>query len=127
MKRLWNHAGETLVETMFSLAIISVTFVFLTGAVVAATRVNSKIRNSGSEFRIDDSNDSDDSDKSDESDESNESVTVTISAEDKDNPGSYELITAPIPVKIYKSVKNGDENEYYYYRKDDSKSGGGGG
>ena len=123
MKKVLYRAGETLVETMFSLAIISVTFVFLTGAVVAATRVNSKIRNSGSEFRIDNPPKLADSDKSDEADESNEPVTVTISAEDKDNPGSYELITAPIPVKIYKSVKNGDGNEYYYYRKDDSESG----
>ena len=118
MKRLWNHAGETLVETMFSLAIISVTFVFLTGAVVAATRVNSKIRNSGSEFRTVDSPQPVNQD---------EPVTVTITVTDSDNPGSYELITAPIPVKIYKSVKNGDGNEYYYYRKDDSESGGGGG
>ena len=112
MKRLWNHAGETLVETMFSLVIISVTFVFLTGAVVAATRVNSKIRNSGSEFRTVDSPQPVNQD---------EPVTVTITVTDSDNPENNEIIYKQI--NIYQSKENG----YYYYRKEDSESGGGGG
>ena len=100
MKRLWNRAGETLVETMFSLAIISVTFVFLTGAVVAATRVNSKIRNSGSEFK-------------------KGSETPVVSGCEihvKDENDRDIKFDDPIKVDIYQSEENEEGNRYYYYR-----------
>ena len=93
MKKVFYRAGETLVETMFSLAIISVTFVFLTGAVVAATRVNSKIRNSGSEFET--------------GNDSGKKVSVTVNVKDVGNIIDSKEAT------LYQS-----KNEYYYYRMD---------
>ena len=94
------HAGETLVETMFSLAIISVTFLFLTGAVVAAIRTNDKIRNSGSEFQTG------------EKLRSDEQPYVTVKIESNDGIAYDEPIS--MNIDIYQSEKNG----YYYYRVD---------
>ena len=94
MKKLLCHNGETLIETLFSVAMIAVIFLFLTGAVTAAARVNNSIKNSDSEFRI----------------ASGGNVTPTpaqaiITYSDGD--GRKE-----INVNIYPS----ETNEYYYYR-----------
>ena len=99
MKKVFYRAGETLVETMFSLAIISVTFVFLTGAVVAATRVNSKIRNSGSEFKVQ------------KNAEPVNSEEVKIQVKDEN-----DIEIDDPTINIYQSEKNEEGNRYYYYR-----------
>ena len=112
MRKILYHTGETLVETMFSLAMISVTFIFLAGAVVAAVRVNDKIRNSGSEFQI----------QPNPQPVNQDTVTITIT--DSDNPDVGETITKT--VDIYQSEENEEGNKYYYYRvvKESGEAGG---
>lgn len=53
MKKLKKQGGETLVETLVSLLLIVLTFLFLTGAVVSAARVNSRLKNETTAFRRD--------------------------------------------------------------------------
>ena len=107
MKKLLCHSGETLIETLFSVAMIAVIFLFLTGAVTAAARVNNSIKNSDSEFRI----------------ASGGNVTPTpaqaiITYSDGSLPSGNGTMT--VNVNIYPS----ETNDYYYYRIDSSGSGG---
>ena len=102
MKKLLSHGGETLLETLFSVAIIAVTFLSLTGAVTAAARVNNRIKNSDSEFRIASSGNS----------------TLTAFRVEITNSDGSEKKEVNINVKIYSS------GGYYYYRVDSSGAGG---
>lgn len=52
MKRYRAQAGETLPETLVALLIVVTTFLFLTGAVVAAGRVNDSMKNDAVAFRV---------------------------------------------------------------------------
>ncbi len=51
MKRKHLSRGETLPETLIALLIVSLTFLFLTGAVVSASKINAGIKNEGVVFR----------------------------------------------------------------------------
>ena len=54
MKKLKNQKGETLVETLVSLLIIVLVFVFLTGSAVAAPKIHANIRDTDVSFRYSD-------------------------------------------------------------------------
>lgn len=45
LARLRDESGETIVETLVATVIVTLTFVFLTNAIVTAARINDKIRN----------------------------------------------------------------------------------
>lgn len=45
MKKLRSKAGETLPEVLVALLVVVLTFLFLTGAVTSAARVNSTLKN----------------------------------------------------------------------------------
>lgn len=103
MKKCFSRNGESLAETLISLLIIAVTFLFLTGSIAASIRVNGRIKNSGSEFRVNSSG-------------SGNEMAVKVTASDSDgNPlldgdgNPWEYTPA---VWIYSSGENG----YYYYR-----------
>ena len=106
MKKLLCHSGETLIETLFSVAMIAVIFLFLTGAVTAAARVNNSIKNSDSEFRIPSSG--------------NGTPTPTPVAAQADITDSDGNRLETVDIEIYSS----ETNDYYYYRIDSSGSGG---
>ena len=107
MKKLLRHNGESLTETLFSVAIVAVVFVMITGAVTAAARVNNRIQNTDSEFRV----------ASGENETVSASVQVTIA--NPDSPDGNEQNLPTVPVTVYSS----DENKYYYYRWDKSQPG----
>ena len=103
MKKLLSHGGETLLETLFSVAIIAVTFLSLTGAVTAAARVNNRIKNSDSEFRIA---------------SSGNSTLTAFRVEITNSDGVTIADPVTVNVKIYSS------GGYYYYRVGSSGAGG---
>ena len=47
MRKLRSRRGETLVETLVSLLIVVLVMAFLATSIVAATRVNAKVRDDG--------------------------------------------------------------------------------
>lgn len=49
-KKLHSQAGESIGETLVAMLIVVMTFSFLTGAVVAAARVNTRLRNQNISF-----------------------------------------------------------------------------
>lgn len=53
MKLLHSKRGETLPETLVALLIVVLTFLFLTGAVVSAAKVNSALKNEAVAFQSD--------------------------------------------------------------------------
>lgn len=94
MKKRLSKSGETIVETLFSMLIVSLTFLFLATAIEAAARVNNKITTTQSEFHVVSSGDS--------------------------QMGTIQLATgATVPVTVYRSYagKNraGKDVYYYYY------------
>ena len=50
-KKLENQKGETLVETLVSILIITLTIAFLTTASLTAARINDKVRDTDVSFR----------------------------------------------------------------------------
>ena len=97
--KLLCHGGETLIETLFSVAMAAAIFVFLTGAVTAAARVNNSIKNSDSEFRVASGG---------TAPPTRAQAIITYSdGTSPDGNGTME-----IDVNIYQS----ETNEYYYYR-----------
>lgn len=50
MKRLCSKSGETLVETLIAMLIISLVFIFLASSIVSAAKVNSSIKNEDTAF-----------------------------------------------------------------------------
>ncbi len=51
MKRLTSRAGETLPEVLVALLIVTLTFLFLSGAVMSAARINSRLENEKVSFQ----------------------------------------------------------------------------
>ena len=51
MKKLTNHSGETLVETLVSLIIITLVFIFLASSIVASAKVNASADQSQTTFK----------------------------------------------------------------------------
>ena len=54
MKKLFSRRGETLVESLCAILVITVVFLFLCGAVVSAARSNAQIRGANQSFRYED-------------------------------------------------------------------------
>ena len=87
-RKLKSNAGETLVETLFSLLVIGLAMTMLAGAIMAAARVNKGARDFNTAFILDNA------------EKVSSSVTVEI-------PGK-----PPISVNAYQT---NDQNHYYYY------------
>ena len=54
MKKLCSSRGETLVESLCAILVITVVFLFLCGAVVSAARSNAQIEGADQSFHYDD-------------------------------------------------------------------------
>ena len=50
MKKLFSRTGESLVETLVAVLLISLIFVFLADAVVTAARINAQVSNADTAF-----------------------------------------------------------------------------
>ena len=87
-RKLKSNAGETLVETLFSLLVIGLAMTMLAGAIMAAARVNKGARDFNTAFILDNA------------EKVSSSVTVKISGK------------TPISVSVnaYRT-----QNQYYYY------------
>ena len=90
--RLKDASGETIVETLVTMIILSLAVIMLSGAVVTSARVNAKADNADTAFHVD------------ESQLTQESVVMIIT------DGSGEANAAKLDVKVYKT-----ENDYIYY------------
>lgn len=87
-RKLKSNAGETLVETLFSLLVVGLAMTMLAGAIMAAARVNKGARDFNTAFIRDNA------------EKVSSSVTVKISEK------------TPISVNAYQT---NDQNHYYYY------------
>lgn len=54
MKKLRSSQGETLVESLCAILVITVVFLFLCGAIVSAARSNAQIKGANQSFRYED-------------------------------------------------------------------------
>ncbi|MDO4182393.1 MAG: hypothetical protein Q4E12_02135 [Coriobacteriia bacterium] len=88
-----NTAGETIVEALVSMLIVSVAFVMLCTAIVSAANVNAKLDNQDTAFVVDAS-------------ATPNAAQVTINHADPDADD------ANVAVDVYTSA---DENHYVYY------------
>lgn len=52
MKKLRSRSGETLAEVLIAVLIVSLTFLFLSGAVVSASKVNASVKNEEVAFKV---------------------------------------------------------------------------
>ena len=52
-KKLCSRRGETLVESLCAILVITLVFVFLCGAIVSAARANKQVRDSNQSFTFD--------------------------------------------------------------------------
>lgn len=89
--RLQSSEGETIVETLVTMIILSLAVLMLTGAVVTAARVNAKADNTDTAFTV-------------SGETTPESGTVTVT------DGSGATGAATWNVQVYKT-----ENDYIYY------------
>lgn len=87
-KKLRAKQGETLLETLISILIIAMVFVFLSTAIVTAAKINAKARDADSSFRY-------------EAESTGEKVLII----------SGGGLSGTIPVERYQ------HNGYYYYDK----------
>ena len=90
--RLKDTSGETIVETLVTMVILSLAVIMLSGAVVTSARVNAKADNTDTAFYVD------------EGQLTQESGVMTIT------DGSGAANAATLDVKVYKT-----ENGYIYY------------
>ena len=90
--RLKDASGETIVETLVTMIILSLAVIMLSGAVVTSARVNAKADNADTAFHVD------------EGQLTQESGVMTIT------DGSGAANAATLDVKVYKT-----ENGYIYY------------
>ena len=90
--RLKDASGETIVETLVTMIILSLAVIMLSGAVVTSARVNAKADNADTAFHVD------------ESQLTQESGVMIIT------DGSGAANAATLDVKVYKT-----ENDYIYY------------
>ena len=90
--RLKDASGETIVETLVTMIILSLAVIMLSGAVVTSARVNAKADNTDTAFHVD------------ESQLTQESGVMIIT------DGSGAANAATLDVKVYKT-----ENDYIYY------------
>lgn len=90
MKKLLQKRGETLVESLVSILLVTFIMLFLSTAIVAAARINRQLR------------DTDISYKSDQ-DRTASAGTLTVEGDNQ--------VTVTSPILVYES-----ENGYVYYR-----------
>ena len=99
-KKIKSVRGESLVETLYSTLVISVAFLVMAGGIVAAAKVNSKIKNAD--------------------------VTLDVQGIGIDNPLGDGTVTFSNSegntyvvdnVSFYSTEKDGDGNGYIYYEK----------
>lgn len=90
--RLKDTSGETIVETLVTMIILSLAVIMLSGAVVTSARVNAKADNTDTAFYVD------------EGQLTQESGVMIIT------DGSGAANAATLDVKVYKT-----ENDYIYY------------
>lgn len=95
MRRLKTDAGETIVETLVAVLIVTLSMLFLAGAVTSSARTNTAIDNSDTAFDVS---------KSEEVGEG--TVTLTTMGIDP---------AKPAPLSFDVTVYEIEENEYYYY------------
>lgn len=95
MKKNRSVSGETFSETLVSVLIIAVTFVFLIQAVVSAARVNEKLKQQDVSFRFDPA-------------AATEEITVRIVQENSD-------IKSTIPAVEFHEPRGEDGKTYDYY------------
>ena len=50
MKKLWTKRGESISETLVAVLIMAMVFTMLTGSVVTAARINSRLKNDEAAF-----------------------------------------------------------------------------
>lgn len=53
MKKLKDNSGETLVESLVSIVVVLLTFLFMTAAVIAAAKINSRVKEADVDFNYD--------------------------------------------------------------------------
>ena len=92
MKKLTSARGETIIETLVSILVITVIFLCLSTAIVSAARVNASVRNADTAFRYSDI-------------ASRSSKTVSVTQKGEASPKET------FPVTDY-ATKNG----YHYYQ-----------
>lgn len=90
--RLKDTSGETIVETLVTMIILSLAVIMLSGAVVTSARVNAKADNTDTAFHVE------------EGQLTQESGVMTIT------DGSGATNAATLDVNVYKT-----ENDYIYY------------
>ena len=86
MKKICLKSGETLVETLIAMLIISLVFIFLASSIVSAAKVNSSVKNEDTAFVRD----------------GQSSITDRLSVDGSEVDQKY--------VQFYET-----ENGYYYY------------
>ena len=90
MKKLLQKRGETLVESLVSILLVTFIMLFLSTAIVAAARINRQLRDTDISYKS--------------------SKTRTASAETLTVEGDNQ-VTVTSPILVYQS-----ENGYVYYR-----------
>ncbi len=93
MKKYSSQRGESLVESLAAMLIISMSSLILSGAVVSAARVNSRLKNEDVAFTLTEN-------------ALDPNYTVTITVPEADGTETIEVETAA----LYKTSKG-----YYYY------------
>lgn len=97
MGKLHSEAGETILETLVAVLIVTLSMMFLANAIVAAMNANTAIQNENVAFRSEDAVKVGDG-------------AVTYSVEGTDLSKPSPKVT---DVTVYKT----NETEYYYYEK----------
>ena len=93
-RKLKSNAGETLVETLFSLLVVGLAMTMLAGAIMAAARVNKGVRDLDTSFQA--------------TNNPGSGVNVTV-IHTKHNTVPN---TSSVPVTVYQTD---DQNKYCYY------------
>lgn len=88
MKHLRNKRGETLVETLLAILILSLVFVFVATAAASVAKMNKKIRDTDTSFRY--------------ASDGGESISVNV----RDDSGFYNVAIDAVQY---------DSNGYRYY------------
>ena len=97
MKKLKTQSGETLVETLAAILIISLIFLFLATAIVTGARINAKLRETDVSFQYEDSAETGD-------------LMLDVR---RSNGGSVEQYT----VREYAASSDADGDPQYHYYK----------
>ena len=95
-----SNSGETIVETLVTMIIVSLAVLMLAGAVVTSAKINKRADNTDTAFTT----------GSKIADYGTDSPTVTIS--EKQAAGTGNSVT--LPVNVYETKKKANKKYYYY-------------